>query len=619
MCRVMTHRGPDEEGFYLSKNIGLGSRRLSIIDLKTGKQPIHNEDQSIWIVYDGEVYNFPELRKDLEKKGHRFYTRTDTEVLIHLYEELGDSFVEKLNGMFAFALWDDNKKRLLLARDKAGIKPLHYTQLDGETFLFASEIKSILQYQKVKRGVDIQSLHYFLNLRYVPRERTMFRGIRRLLPAHLMIVEGDRVKTKRYWAPKIRPTNKPEGYYVKKLRKLLKESVARHMISDVPVGVWLSGGLDSSSVLALAAQVKGEPLDTFCMGFGMPTDETDDARFVADYYGANHRELVKRSNLLKEFPRMIWHADEPKRNLYPYYVSRLISRYVNVAQSGLGGDEIFGGYVFKYNFVSWIEGLRRRMHHWRRNISDAARKVVNFQATFGNMVDDEYLDYLETIQSINDNTALYLVIQTWDKVFSEGYLRKIYSSRLLGKKLEPMRKVFEPYFNNNLKFINQVFLADFSVKMPDDFLFVDDRMSMAHSVETRSPLLDDELIEFSFTIPVHLKLKDPNGKYLLKRAMQPYLPERILKKEKWGFTMDIYETYLRELREYATQKLPEGDLVKEGYIKKSYIEKVLGELPNPRLSLHYGVIWNLLAFEVWHEIYIKGNVKKPSLNINKMY
>ena len=619
MCDVIEHRGPDDKGHYISKDISLGHRRLSIIDLKTGKQPIHNEDESIWIVYNGEVYNFLELRDELEKKGHRFYTKTDTEVLLHAYEEYGDLFVKKLNGMFAFAIWDDNKKKLLLGRDRNGIKPLHYTLTEDGVFLFASEIKSILQYEPIKREVDLQALHYFVNLRYIPRERTMFDGIKKLLPAHIMVFDKEGMKIKKYWDLKICHHNKSERYYIKKTQKLLNDAITRHMVSDVPVGMLLSGGIDSATIVAIASQMSDEPLKTFCMGFGIPTDEFEDAKIVAEHFGTDHHELVVDSSLLKEYPRMIWHADEPKRNLYPYYISELAGKHVKTAQGGLGGDEIFGGYVFKYNFVSRIDEIRKKaLFQTKMEISAIADKLIAFQTRYGNLVDDEHLDYLETVKSINDNTSLYLITQTLDKVFDKEYLERIYAEKLLKERLEPVGGIYEPYFDNNMDFIDQVFSADFSVKMVDDFLLVDDRMSMSHSLETRIPFLDNELVDFVFNIPPGLKLKDSNGKYILKKAMKSRLPKNVIEKKKQGFATGTYETYLRELREYAQQKLPEGNLIKEGYFKKEYIDRILNELPNPRLRLHYDVIWNLLTFEIWYEIYINGDVRNPKLDINKM-
>lgn len=620
MCKVILHRGPDEDGYYSDKDITLGHKRLSIIDLHTGKQPIYNEDKSIVIVYNGEIYNYRELREDLEAKGHRFYTASDTEVIIHAYEEYGYDCVNLFNGMFAFAIWDSNKKELFLARDRIGIKPLHYTFLKDGTFLFASEIKSLLQYEKVKRDVDLQSLHLFINLRYVPRERTMFEGIKRLLPAHIMIVNKDGVRIKRYWEQKIQYSNKPEEYYIKKLRKLLEESVKRHMISDVPVGVSLSGGIDSSTIVALATQSTEEPLKTFCMGFGTENDEIADAQLVADHFGTDHHELVVERSLLKEYPKMIWYADEPKRNLYPYYVSELVGKHVKTVQGGLGGDELFGGYVFKYNFVHKIEEMRKRaIFETKTKISGIADDLISFQTRYGDMVDDEYMDYLEMIRVLNSNTDLYLVTQTLDKVFDSEYLERIYGDKLLKEELIPIREIYQPYFDNNLSFIDQVFLTDFSVKMVDDFLLVDDRMSMVHSVESRVPFLDNGLVGFAFTIPPDLKLKDPNGKYILKMAMKDLLPKEVLKKEKRGFASGTYETYLRELREIAMQKLPQGNLVSEGFFKQDYISKVLNAIPNPRLNLHYNVIWNLLTFEIWYEIFINGDVRKPKLDINKIF
>lgn len=335
MCDVMAHRGPDGEGYYSGSSITLGHRRLSIIDLETGNQPVYNEDGSIVVVYNGEIYNFRELRAALETRGHRFSTASDTEVIVHAYEEFGRDCVKHFNGMFAFALYDAGRDELFLARDRCGVKPLHYTQLQDGTFLFASEIKALLQYKRVKREMDPQSLHYTINLRYIPGERTMFMGIFRLPPGHTMVVKNRMVTITRFWEPSHNRIRHPESYYIRMLRKLLDAAVERHLISDVPVGLMLSGGIDSSALVALASRKTDEPIKTFCMGFGNANDEIMDARFVAEQFGTDHQELVVDTHLLRDYPRMIWYADEPKRNLYPYYISEMVGREVKTALGGL--------------------------------------------------------------------------------------------------------------------------------------------------------------------------------------------------------------------------------------------------------------------------------------------
>jgi len=608
MCDVITHRGPDGQGYYSNRNITLGHRRLSIIDLKTGDQPIYNEDGSVVVVYNGEIYNYQELKTGLEKRGHHFSTSSDTEVIVHAYEEYGHDCVQMFNGMFAFAIYDSNKDEIFLARDRCGIKPLHYTMLGDGTVLFASEIKAILQYKRVNREMDPQSLHYIINLRYIPGERTMFKGIRRLLPGHTMVVKGHTIQIKKFWEPALNHTAHPESYYVKMLRKLLDAAVERHLISDVPVGLMLSGGIDSSALVALASQKTDEPLKTFCMGFGNSNDEINDARFVADYFSTDHQELVVDAHLLKDYPKMIWYADEPKRNLYPYYISEMVGKNVKTALGGLGSDELFGGYIFKYNFIKGIEGIRKKtISDTKRKISKIADILISFQTRYGNITDDEHLDYLEMIRALDDRTDLYLITQTQDKVFDREYLEKIYGENMLKEDLVSIRDIYSQFFKTHHTFLDQLLLADFSIKMTDDFLLVDDRMTMANSIESRVPFLDTTLVDFAFSVPTELKTRDPNGKYILKKAMKDILPKQVIQKKKQGFASGVYEVYLKEGRELAQQILPDGNLVKNGYINKEYVEKILNEVPNPKLNLHYGVIWNLLTCEIWDRMYIESD------------
>lgn len=617
MCDIMAHRGPDGEGFYTNANITLGHRRLSIIDLETGDQPVYSEDGSIVVVYDGRIYNFKELREQLEARGHRFVTETDTEVIVHAYEEYGLNCVRFFNGMFAFALYDANDDLLFLARDRCGIKPLHYTLLDDSTFLFASEIKSILQYKRVPVAMDPNSLHCIINLRYIPGEKTMFRGIKRLLPGHILTLQNQKVHIQQYWEPTIDPGTEPEDYYIQALRNHLEASVRRHLTSDVPVGIMLSGGIDSSSIVALASQMMDEPPKTFCMGFGHANDENGDAQRVAEHFGTDHHELIVDDHLLRDYPKMIWYADEPKRNLYPYYISEMVGKHVKTALGGLGADELFGGYIFKYDFARGIEDIRKKtLYETRLEFEMMADRLVSFQTRYGNVVDDGHLDYLEMIRGINSNTDLYLITQTQDKVFQNEYLEKIYGECMLTEDLIPIREFYQPFFSDSRPFLDQLMLADFREKMVDDFLLVDDRMSMAHSVESRAPFLDAELVDFAFTIPASLKTKDPNGKYILKMAMKDLLPREVLTKKKQGFASGTYDVYLKEGREMAENILCEGALVKERYINKEYIEKIVRAVPNPRLDLHYGVVWNLLVSEIWYGMYVNGDVKSPSTNLN---
>lgn len=621
MCDVMHHRGPDDSGLFTDKNIGLGHRRLSIIDVEGGHQPIHNEDESIWIVYNGETYNFPELRQDLEDRGHKFYTNTDTEVLVHLYEEFGDFFVEKLNGMFGFAIWDSNKRKLLLARDRIGIKPLYYTAVAG-VFLFGSEIKSILQYKEVPRRVDYQSLHYLLSLRYIPGERTMFEGIKKLLPGCILVYENGKFEVHRYWDLKVSFSHeKTENYYIKHLQKLLKEAIGRHMISDVPVGSFLSGGIDTSTIVAIASALTDKPLKTFCMGFGEPTDELDDARKVAEHFETDHHEfIIDPFEGFKLFPESIWHIDMPKTNLYPYFVSELAGKYVKVVNSGMGGDELFGGYIDRCVYTQKAERLNKTVPNpVKPMISKLASELIKLQSRYGKLEwDYTYRDYLRAIYSLGNKTSSYLILV---RAFTKEDFDKLYSGELRHINFKSVEELFRPYFeNNNLNFLDQTLLAEFKTKLVDDFLIVDDAMSMAHSLEMRVPFLDAELVDFSFNIPSHLKVRHGAGKYILKKAVSSIVPKYVLKKKKWGFRADPYQWFKKGLREYALQMLPDGNIIKEGYFDYDYIHRILKHPPDKRLSRHYRLIWTLLSFEIWHKIYIDNdNLYKPNLSINNFY
>jgi len=621
MCDVLQHRGPDDDGYYVDSHLSLGNKRLSIIDLKTGRQPIYNEDKSIVVVYNGEIYNFPELRGELEEAGHRFYTNSDTEVIVHAYEEWNLDCLPKFNGMFAFALWDTSDKRLLLARDSCGIKPLYYTFLENGTLMFASEIKAILQYELIRREVDCQSFHSYVNLRFVPGEKTIFKGIKRLLPGHCLLLDRDGARTNRFLD--INPTAKEytEDYLIKKIQQLLRSAVKRCLISDVPLGVYLSGGMDSSTVVALASKMMSEPLQTFTMGFGEPTDEMDDARYVAEYFGTNHRELVVHSTLLKDYPKMIWHADMPKRNLYPYYIAREISRYVKVVLSGLGGDELFAGYEWKYQFAKDVEEERGRMPpELMEKTRDIARKLLEYTCKYGSVHEIEYIHHLKRLLYLNSDVDLYLLGMSLDEVFPEEYLPNIYGKKMLQNRLQPIRDAFQQYFEDRrLNLVDRILLADFKVKMPDDFLFVDDAMSMANSIEGRFPYLDKELSEFAFTISDNYKFRNGSGKYILKKAVGEILPKRVLEKTKRGFGGTVGIQFSKELYEYARQLLPEGYIVKQGFIKKKYVDDVLRYKTSMSLTKHYIVIWDLLASEIWYRIFIlPDKIRKPEFDIDSL-
>ena len=563
MTEVMNHRGPDDQGFFVDDKLMLGQCRLSIIDLKTGRQPIYNEDRSIAIVYNGEIYNFRELRKDLEAEGHTFATQSDTEVVVHSYEQYGVECLKRFNGMFAFALYDSNQDQLILARDKEGIKPLYYAKSGGNV-VFASEIKSILSYPEIERRLDKKALSYFLTLRYVPEKLTLFKRIKKVLPGHYLKIDRKGTHEICYWRLTPNPTRDNIG--TTEVVQVLKRATERHMISDVPVGVYLSGGLDSVSLVAFASELSNQPIETFCMGFGEETDELADARAVAEHFGTAHHETIVDHGLLSTFPEQVWHMDSPKRNLYPYYLAQLARKHVKVVLSGLGGDELFAGYDFRYS----------------------------------------------TLQSTNpktarQKTAAYLRTQARDLPSDQ---RRVYGSAIPRRMHQCAERFLSKYFSDSLPFMEQVLVADFNAKMTYDFLPVDDATSMANSVETRVPFLDDELVDLAFSIPFSRKFKDGSGKLILREALSGRLPQTVFAKKKQGFGPNPYLVYKRELRDYAEKFLPKGRAVDRGLINGNWIKQTLNVSPTPDLTPQYNKIWDCLALEVFLRVYFDDELLK---------
>jgi len=621
MCEVMSHRGPDDSGIFSDQNVVLGHRRLSIIDLVTGHQPMSNEDGSIWIVFNGEIYNYLELREQLEKEGHRFATASDTESIIHSYEEYGEYCVQKLRGDFSFAIWDGTKKKLILARDRMGVKPLFYTQID-RNLIFASEIKAILQYTNVVPRVNHQSLHYILTLRFIPGEDTMFEGIKKLLPGHILIYENGKIKIHKYWDLTVNTTTeKNEEYYIKNIQRLFKKAVERRLMSDVPLGVLLSGGIDSSSIVAVMSKLVSEPLKTFSMGFGEATDELNDAQRVADQFETDHNDMiVNLAEVAELLPTMIWHADEPIVNLpQGYMICRLASKHVKVVNSGNGGDELFAGYV-RYKYLDktvnsnniFLRGIKAKM------FSNLISLIVKLQLKIGSPMSYEYRRRFQFICSLNDKKKLYLL--TRNALNVEDEKEKIYSKEIISKNLKSVNDYFEPFFVTNNNFLDQVLVTEFKTKLVDDLLLSEDRVSMAHSLESRVPFLDTDLVEFAFTIPPHLKLKNGATKYIFKKAMSNVLSDEILNKPKQGFAFTPSSLFKNSLKEYAEIFLSEEIIQKRGYFNYDYIHRILEHPITPKLKWHYNFIMRLIAVEIWHRIYIdQDDLFRPKFDINDLY
>lgn len=615
MAAILRHRGPNGSGKHVDGGMLLGHVRLSIIDLETGAQPMSNEEGTLTISYNGEVYNFRELRAELEKLGHRFRTRSDTEVVLQGYEAWGTAVFERLNGFFALAIWDSARRELVLARDRHGIKPLYTARSAEGHLVFASEAKAILLHPGVRRELDREAFHLFLNLRYLPREKTMFRGVSKMAAGTWMRVGSEGTVSGGFGALPTEPLPADEDAIVAALRVHLEEAVRASMVSDVPVGMHLSGGIDSTAIVAAASRVSDEPLKTFCMGFGDTTDEIEAANRVADHFGTDHRDLVVKSSLYLEYPRMIWHADAPKRNLYPFFLSELTSKRVKVALTGLGADELFGGYAWKYQYAEGVEASRARLTPQRlAELKASAGDLLRFQAEEGVLSEDLHQEYLKKVRSLDSDVDLYLEIQTMDDVFAPEQLPRVYGPALQGAR--PVRERFQDLFPHGRPFVDSLLEADYRVKLVDDFLFVDDAMAMAHSVEDRPPFLDNGLVSFAFRVPARMKWADGRGKYLLRKAIQPWVPKWVLDKPKKGFGTSGFGQFRDKLYELAQQKLDEPHCVREGLIQRDYLRRVLGHPLSEKLEKHYLVIWNLLAFEVWWDLYMDGrDIRRPHARI----
>ena len=588
MMKLVNHRGPDESGYYLDDEISLGHQRLQIIDLQTGRQPIHNEDDSIQIIFNGEIYNYLDLRNNLEKKGHSFYTNTDTEVIVHSYEEYGIDCVNKFNGMFAFAIWDSNKKQLLLARDRLGIKPLYY-YFDGDKFIFASEIKAILEYEGIEREVDLNALNEYFTYRYVPTNRTMIKNIYKLLPGYILIFEDNKINLLKYWDLKENISNNSESYYTSKLRELLRESVKMRLMSDVPLGVYLSGGIDSSCIVALMSE-RVDNIKTFTVGFGSEgNNELNYARYVSEYFSTDHHEIIVEEKDLKLLPGMVWHLDEPvgdAATLPTHIISKFAKREVTVVLAGEGGDELFAGYD-NYKIMKIGHNFSKLVPKFvKTNLLPVIRKPFSGNVNVGRVLDlasaeNEYEQYLNVIALFNKNEI---------------------------KKLGDFNMVnLKGYFPNNMKLLNKLLYFGIKTWLPNDFFMKADRMTMAHAVEERVPLLDHNIAEFSFSIPPSLKMKGLTGKYILKKAMVGILPQKIINRRKQGYGTPMDYWFKHSLKDVLEQLL---DKSTHNYYNKQYVLNILKNFQKSGVNHNMNFynaqkLWSVLMFEMWYNVFIE--------------
>ena len=605
MADTIHHRGPDDEGYYVSGPIGLGFRRLSIIDLQSGHQPLSNEDGTIRIVFNGEIYNFQELRTFLLSKGHVFKTQSDTEVIVHLYEELGPQCLEMLRGMFAFAIWDENAKTLFLARDRVGIKPLYYCLTDT-SLVFASEIKAILADPSVNREIAPEIIDRFLTFLYLPGQETLLKGIRKLAPGHYLLVRDGKPVIKQYWDLHFAEPTRSQGLKDAEadLLGLLAETVGLHMIADVPVGVLLSGGVDSTGVLSFAVHGTDKKISSFTVGFsgGGVADERPYARLAAETFGTQHHDMTISANDFAAFlPQYVWHMEEPVCEppaIALYYVSKLARNYVKVLLSGEGGDEAFAGYSNYRNLV-WLERVKRGLSP----LNGAAARGLSFAnsvfhlprvAKYVPLMNDRFPDYY---YSRTSNPYRYTGNRL-GKVYSADFGQAIDREHTL----EPVRELQAHVRGQNT--LDAMLYIDTKTWLPDDLLIKADKMTMANSVELRVPLLDHRVLEFAASLPPNFKLKGFTPKYILKKALSQKIPQEIRDRKKTGFPVP-YESWLRnDLKDVVWDVLTDRRTVERGYFRKDAVERLLQA--NANGSDYSKEIFSLLSFELWQRTFLES-------------
>jgi asparagine synthase (glutamine-hydrolysing) len=604
MLDLIRHRGPDDEGVYCGQQIGLGHRRLSIIDLSTGHQPLSNEDGTVWIVFNGEIYNYRELRPFLLERGHKFRTQSDTEVIVHLYEELGPRCVEKLRGMFAFAIWDERNHSLLLARDRLGIKPLYY-HLNDDFLAFGSEIKSILALPGVKREISPQIIDRFLTFFYLPGKETPLKNVYKLPPGHYLVAKNGGTCLESYWDLDFAKTadEDPAGLE-KRLNELLAESVRLHMISDVPVGFLLSGGVDSTAMLSFASEGATQPFSSYTVGFDAPgiIDERPFARLAAKTFGSEHHEItISPRDFFDFMPKYVWHMEEPVCEppaIALYYVSKLARNYVKVLISGEGGDEAFAGYSNYRNF-SWFETAKPFLRALNKPWMPALSGV---NALIGSNKMDRYLPLL------NSDFEDYYYSRTSNpfRYFNREY-RSLYSADFAGEvekstSLEPIRQLHAGA--NGYALVDRMLYIDSKSWLPDDLLIKADKMTMANSVELRVPLLDHVVLEFAASLPVRQKVNGRTSKYIAKKVLASRVPKEILTRRKAGFPVP-YESWLANgMKSWVRDLLFDRRTVERGYFKITSVENLIKE--NERTAGYSKEVFSLITLEFWHRLFWDG-------------
>jgi asparagine synthase (glutamine-hydrolysing) len=609
MLDALTHRGPDDEGLYCNGVIGLGNRRLSIIDLQGGHQPISNEDKTIWIVFNGEIYNYNSLRSDLLSRGHKFQTQSDTEVIIHLYEQFGDHCVSKLRGMFSFALWDEKNRKLLLARDHLGQKPLYYMQ-EGERFLFASEIKAIRAISKQSLDLDYESIHHYLSLRFIPAPNTMLCQVKKLPPGHFMVLQNGQVRNiTRYWDLNFNEkTSGNEDDLLNELQDRLIKTVDLHLVSDVPVGAYLSGGLDSSLIVAIMAQDLKKEFQTFAVGVSeQDYNELPYARLVADKHRTDHIERTVEANLIQMLPTVIWHLDEPSDPIAAcmFHAAELASQHVKVVLSGDGGDELFAGFD-RYMGLNYLNNYSRIPAFIRHKLISPTINFLPESFRYKSLTQKfRWVHTLSTMKGIGEQYAgatLFFRFSHQEKstLFNQNIWSQLHN-------IDSSKIISEQFYKENARDpIDRMLYADYMTRLPEHSLMLSDRMTMAHGLEARAPFLDFTLVEFMATLPSHLKIRNRTTKYIMRKLAENYLPEKIIKRQKQGFIFPIAYWFRDQLFPFIKNYLLNSHYVNEGIFQREYVTRLLEEHKGNKAD-HHVRLWMLLNLEIWHQLYIEGD------------
>src|SRR5919106_2407366 len=601
MNDALWHRGPDDEGYLVRDRVGLGMRRLSIIDVAGGRQPIHNEDKSVWAVFNGEIYNYDELRNDLQHRGHHFYTKSDTETLVHLYEEYGDAGVTRLRGMFAYALWDERRSRLLVARDRFGIKPLYYGRHDGQLF-FASELRAFQRVPGFPRDLNEASIERYLAYLYVPGPDTIWKGVTELPPAHYLVLEGNALTVHRYWDIEYREDRRVSASeWGQRFVAQFRNSVESHLMSEVPLGAFLSGGIDSSAMVAVMAQASGTRVKTFSIGYegaGAFQDERAHARVVAERFGTEHREFVVSPDIAGLLPDLVATMEQPfaDSSVIPnYYISKLTRQHVTVALSGLGGDEIGGGYQ-RYLGMLLGERYDRLPEMLRPGWLHAAVSPLP-DVRSGRCWIDQLKRFFATTRL--EPAERYAAMVT---TFSAADRRQLLVPEFWGRSgTGDAERFVTTVFGSGRadSVLHAAMLADLGTYLPGDLLALADRTSMRHSLEVRVPFLDHPLVELMAAVPGDLKVHGRTKKVLMREALQGLLPASILRRRKVGFSVPMALWLRTDLRDTMEQVLSEPEIGRLGYLRYAEVERIKAEHLAGRTN-HESKLWALINLVCWH-------------------